>query len=157
MSTKRTPEQSGNKAPDLKPEGIPQTPAKLQTPSSQQTDWVLHSLSLAHSKIDEMHGTVEDLARDVGEMKVQAAKDTGGMQTQMARDTGEMQAQMARDMGEVKEQMVRVEEALRPIPQMDKRLQAVEQSVLKIKIITKSILALVAIVGAIMGIARFLL
>ena len=146
MSTKRTPEQSGTKAPDLKPEGIPQTPAKLQTPSSQQTDWVLHSLNLAHSKIDEMHGTVEDLAKDVGEMKVQAA-----------RDMGEMQAQMARDMGEMKVQMVRVEEALRPIPQMDKRLQAVEQSVLKIKIITKSILALVAIVGAIVGIVRFLL
>ena len=146
MSTKRTPEQSGTKAPDLKPEGIPQTPAKLQTPSSQQTDWVLHSLNLAHSKIDELHGTVEDLAKDVGEMKVQAT-----------RDMGEMQAQMARDMGELKVQMVRVEEALRPIPQMDKRLQAVEQSVLKIKIITKSILALLAIVGAIVGIVRFLL
>ena len=83
------------------------------------------------------------------------------MQTQMARDMGEMQTQMARDMGEMKEQMVRVEEALRPIPQMDKRLQAVEQSVLKIKIITRNILALIAIVGAIVGIiagiVRFLL
>lgn len=146
MSTKRTPEQSDNKAPDLKPEGIPQTSSKLQTPSSQQTEWVLHSLNLAHSKINELHGTVEDLAKDVGEMKVQAAKDMGEIQTQMARD-----------MGEVKEQMVRVEERLRPIPQMDKRLQAVEQSVLTVKIVTKIILALLAIVGAIMGIVRFLL
>ena len=122
-------EQNDSKKGPRREENVSQPPEKVPGSSSEQT------------ALD-----ANDLARDVGEMKVQAAKDMG-----------EMQAQMARDMGELKVQMVRVEEALRPIPQMDKRLQAVEQSVLKIKIITKSILALLAIVGAIVGIVRFLL
>lgn len=146
MSTKKTLEQSDNTATDRESEGVSPTSAELQNPSSQQTDWVLQSLSLAHSKIDDLRGKVEGLAKDVGEMKVQAA-----------RDMGEMQAQMARDMSEVKVQMVRLEETLKPIPQMDKRLQALEKTVLTIKIITKSILGLIAIVGALFGIVRFLL
>lgn len=128
MSTKRTPEQSDNKAPDRNPEGVSPTSSELQSPSSQQTDWVLQSLNSAHSKIDELHGKAEDLAKDVVELKVQVVR---------VEEKVEFLSQT-------------VGEKTKSIPQIDERVRSIERLVWR----TSGVLALLVIL---VPLVRFLL
>ncbi len=144
MSTKRTPEQSGSKVPDRDPEGVSPTSSELQNPSSQRTDWVLHSLSSAHGKID-------GVAKDVGDLKAQVARieEKVALIPQILNKIDDL----TKDINALRVEGARVAEQLKPIPKMDERLQAIE----RIRWIAYGVLGSIAVLASIFSIIRFIL